>query len=182
MNEAGIIAACKKGDRSAQKTLFDAYSRGMLLLCTRYVQDRHNAEELMLNGFYKFFSTIGRFEYARTNSIGGWLSKIMVNECLMFLRKTDRITFVAETAAAEIVVDTAIWEQMDIAQLMELIHALPDGYRAVFNLYVIEGFSHKEIAELLQISEGTSKSQLSKARALLQKSLLQKGWTYERQY
>lgn len=174
MSEASIIANCKKGDRIAQKTLFDAYAKGMLLLCRRYVRDKEDAEEVLLNGFQKFFATIERFEYSGDNSIGGWLKKIMVNECFMFLRKNRNITFVEEEFAENITLDEEVFEKMNAGIILQLINALPDGYRMVFNLYVIEGYNHREIATLLNISEGGSKSQLNRAKAFLQKRLVNK--------
>jgi len=174
MNEASIIAGCITGDRKAQKILFEHYSKGMLMLCRRYVKDEHNAEDMVVKGFYKFFATISRFEYTGPSSTGGWLKKIMINECLLFLRDKKNIAFANETSAAETVIEDNVIEKMSAAEIIQIINTLPDGYRLVFNMYVIEGYNHREIAELLQITEGTSKSQLSKARMLLQRSL-QKG-------
>jgi RNA polymerase sigma factor (sigma-70 family) len=169
MDETGIIADCKKGSSKAQKLLFENYSKGMLLLCRRYVKDNQDAEEILLTGFFKFFSTIERFEYTGGNSIGGWLKRIMVNECFMFLRKNKNIIFVEDEFAENVTLDAGIFEKMNANAILQLINTLPDGYRIVFNLYVVEGYNHKEIAEMLQISEGGSKSQLSRARSFLQK-------------
>jgi len=150
------------------------------MLCSRYVKDHHIAEEMLLNGFYKFFKTIDRFLYTDDNSISSWLKKIMVNECLMYLRDDRKIRFVQEEYAEEVGVNDVILEKLNTAVILKLINALPDGYRMVFNLYVVEGYTHKEIAQMLQISEGTSKSQLSKARMFLQKIVPQKKTVYER--
>lgn len=180
MNEIGIIADCKKGNSKAQKSLFENYSKGMLLLCKRYVKDNQDAEEILLTGFLKFFSTIGRFEYTGGNCIGGCLKRIMVNECFMFLRKNRHIIFVEEEFAEKTTLDADIFEKMNANAILQLINTLPDGYRIVFNLYVIEGYSHKEIAEILQISEGGSKSQLSRAKAFLQKLIEKKQIVYEK--
>jgi RNA polymerase sigma-70 factor (ECF subfamily) len=178
MNE--IIAACQSGDRTAQKKLFEVYSKGMLMVCSRYVKDCHVAEELLLNGFYKFFKTIDRFQYVDNNSIGAWLKKIMVNECLMHLRERKKVKFVPEEYGGEVGISEAVLEKLNANEILALINELPDGYRTVFNLYVIEGFSHKEIATMLGVSEGTSKSQLSKAKVFLQKILTSKEMVYER--
>lgn len=175
-----IIAACKTGDKSAQKQLFATYAKGMLLLCRRYVKDAHSAEELMMNGFYKFFSTIERFRYTGKDSVGAWMKRIMVNECLMFLRESKSIRLMSEEQAAEHVLDETVFTSMSAQEIVQLINQLPDGYRTVFNLFVIEGYSHKEIAALLRVSEGTSKSQLNKAKQTLQKVLEQKRLGYER--
>jgi RNA polymerase sigma-70 factor (ECF subfamily) len=180
MNERNIISMCKQGDRRGQKLLFDAYGKAMLLTCIRYVKNTHDAEELMLNGFFKFFQSIARFEYGGAGTIGAWLKRIMVNECLMFLRRNGDMNLLPEEKAAEVVTEADVLDKMQSDEIMMCIKLLPDGYRAIFNLYVIEGYSHKEIAALLQLSEGTSKSQLSKARQLLQQIIQQKGVIYEK--
>ncbi len=175
MNEAGSIADCKKGNNKAQKALFEIYSKGMLLLCKRYVKDNHYAEDILLSGFYKFFSTIDQFIYSDTKSVGAWLKGIMVNECLIFLRKNKHMTFVEEEFALNTtIIDADVLERMNSNVIFQLINALPDGYRIVFNLYIVEGYNHREIAEMLKISEGTSKSQLSRSKALLQSLLHEK--------
>jgi len=181
MNDTQLIEGCKRGNRQAQKTLFDAYSKGMLLLCRRYVRDHNDAEEVLLTGFHKFFLSIDRFEYSGTGSVGGWVKKILINECLLFLRKSREITFSPEEYTEAVVSEDDIVAKMNAADILKLISKLPDGYRLVFNLYVIEGYNHREIAEMLEITEGTSKSQLSKARALLQKQLKKNELVYEQQ-
>jgi len=177
MDEQQLINGCKKGDRKCQKQLFDLYSDGTLLLCMRYVKQQADAEEMMLNGFLKFFNSIGRFVYGGKGSIGGWLKKIMVNECLMFLRNRNEIKIVEESYAAEVPMNEHLIDTMNAEEIYKLVIALPAGYRTIFNLFVIEGYSHKEIASELGISEGTSKSQLNKARVMLQK-ILQKMESY----
>jgi RNA polymerase sigma factor (sigma-70 family) len=180
MDELGIIAGCMNGNKKAQKTLFEHYSKGMLLLCRRYVKDAHIAEDVLLSGFYKFFSSIGRFKYEDEKSVGKWLKKIMINECLLFLRAKKNIAFVAEEAAEEVILNEDVFEKMNASVILQLIKSLPDGYRLVFNMYVIEGYNHREIAEILEITEGASKSQLSKAKVFLQKLLQKQGSFYER--
>ena len=175
MTEQKTIEACRKGDRIAQKQLFDAYSENMLLLSLRYVKSLPDAEELMLNGFYKFFNSIDTFVYNGQGSIGAWMKKIMVNECLMFLRKKKELHMPVEEHAQHLQADDNSLAGLNAAALLKLITQLPAGYRTVFNMYAVEGYTHKEIAEMLGISEGTSKSQLSKARALLQKELKKTG-------
>lgn len=168
MTEQKAIEGCKKQDRISQKYLFDTYSDGMLMVCLRYVKSLPDAEEMMLNGFYNFYKAIDRFVYNGQGSIGGWLKKIMVNECLMHLRKKG-LTIVNEDRAADVGTDDGQISRMNANEIFRVVMALPEGYRTVFNLFVIEGYSHKEIAKMLGINEGTSKSQLSKARAMLQK-------------
>lgn len=175
MNEAEMIIGCKKKNAKAQKALFDQYSYGMLLVCMRYVKHQPDAEEMMLNGFYKFYTSIGQFIYTGTGSIGAWLKKIMINECLMFLRRKEGLHIMDEEHAADIAANDAIIDQLAADEIFNLITTLPVGYRTVFNLFVMERMSHKEIAALLGITEGTSKSQLNKGRLLLQKEMKKKG-------
>ncbi len=173
MTEEKAIEGCKRQDRISQKYLFDIYSDGMLMVCLRYVQHLPDAEELMLNGFFSFYKSVDRFVYSKGN-LGGWLKKIMVNECLMFLRKKGALKTVDETQAAEISTDDQLLERMNANELFKLILELPAGYRTVFNLNAIEGYAHKEIATMLGITEGTSKSQLNKARSMMQKLVKEK--------
>ena len=172
MTEQKTIEGCKRHDRTAQKHLWDAYADAMLMVCMRYVKSLPDAEELMLNGFYNFFNKIDRFDYSGPGSVGPWLKKIMVNECLAFLRKKGGLQLTPETGGMEVATDNDIIGRMSASEIYRYIIELPPGYRTVFNLYVVEGMSHKEIAGLLEISEGTSKSQLNKARAMLQKRII----------
>lgn len=180
MDEALVIQGCREGQSKAQKLLFDQYADAMLAVCTRYVKTHADAEELMLNGFYKFLSQVNKFVYNGPGSIGPWLRKIMVNECLMFLRKKGQLIINNEQAAEEIGISEEAIDKLSAAELFRSITELPAGYRTVFNLYVMEEMSHKEIAALLGISEGTSKSQLSKAKQYLQNIIKQKGGYHER--
>jgi RNA polymerase sigma-70 factor (ECF subfamily) len=132
----------------------------------------------MLDGFLKFFKKMPDFQYQGDASFYVWLKKIMINECLMFLRKKTVFTMVSETAAEELPFQEEALDNLSAAEIFNLIIQLPVGYRTVFNLFEIEGMSHREISELLGIAEGTSKSQLSKAKSLLKTMLLQKGADY----
>jgi RNA polymerase sigma factor (sigma-70 family) len=173
-----LVREARQGSRAAQKCLFDILSARMLMLCRRYVKSREDAEEIMLDGFYKFFKNLSSFSYQGDAALNAWLKRIMVNECLMFLRKKNVFTIVTEAAAEETVLQEEALANLSTAEIFNLVVQLPVGYRTVFNLYIIEGYDHKEIAALTGISEGTSKSQLSKARSLLQKMLSQKGIEY----
>lgn len=167
-----VIRQCKKGDARAQQQLFDCYAKLMMAVCVRYVKDWHIAEDLMLGGFQKFFFRIAEFEYTREDNLKAYLKKIMVNECLMFLRSL-KIKYSKDEPVAEMSMEEAnVLDKLAAKELFKLISKLPDGYRTVFNLFVIEGLSHKEIATALSISEGTSKSQLNKAKKLLQQFVL----------
>jgi len=181
MNIAELIIEAKRGSTAAEKCLFDLFARKMLMVCRRYVKNPEDAEERMLDGFHNFFKSIGTFTYQHDAALMAWLKKIMVNQCLMFLRKKNVFTIVTESAAENISLDEDMLDRLSATEIFQLIVQLPVGYRTVFNLYSIEGMPHAEIASLLNISEGTSKSQLSKAKALLQKMILNKGQGYARQ-
>ncbi|HZE83139.1 MAG TPA: RNA polymerase sigma factor [Puia sp.] len=178
MDIAQLVREAKQGSAAAQKCLFDLLADKMLLHCRRYVKNRENAEEVLLDGFYKIFKGLPAFSYEGEPALHAWIKKIMVNECLMFLRKKNAFNIVTESEAAEISLDAQIIDELSAAEILDLLLQLPVGYRTVFNLYIIEGMNHREIGELMGISEGTSKSQLSKARSLLQKMLAQKGTDY----
>jgi len=181
MNIAELINDSRDGRNSAQKCLFDLFADKMLVVCSRYVKSREDAEEVMLDGFYKFFKTISSFSYQGEAALYNWIKRIMINECLMFLRKKNVFTIVAETNANEMPFNQDALDNLTAEEILALIHQLPVGYRTVFNLNMIEGMTHDEIGGLLGISSGTSKSQLSKARNLLQKLIAQQGIEYAKQ-
>ena len=179
MNHALAIAGCKKGDKQAQKNLFEFYSKSLLYLCKRYVSNNHDAEDMLLKGFYKFFATIHQFEYIDDISLCAWLKKIMVNECLMFLRRDSKLRFAEDAVNVDVTLNEDVLESMHAKAIISMINTLPDGYRIVFNLFVVEGYTHNEIAQMLGISVGTSKSQLMRSKIYLQKLLKEKGIVYE---
>lgn len=178
MNTSELIREAKQGSAAAQKWLFDQFAEKMLLVCQRYVKNSEDAEELLLDGFYKFFTKISAFTYQGDAALYAWLKKIMVNECLMFLRKKNVFTIVTETTAEEIPLQDEALDNLSAEEIFKLIVQLPVGYRTVFNLHAVEGMTHVEIAELLNIAEGTSRSQYSKAKILLQKLLSQNNIGY----
>lgn len=168
--ETQLIAALKRGEGRAHKVVYDRFAGKMLAVCTRYCANRADAEEVMLDGFMRVFEKIGQFR--EDGSFEGWIRRIMVTESLMFLRKNKQ--WRQEVPIDDVLVepdyewaDTAVHEN----DLLRMVNQLPDGYRTVFNLYAIEGYAHAEIADMLGITEGTSKSQLSRARTLLQLNL-----------
>ena len=181
MDIAQLVKEAKQGSASAQKCLFDLLADRMMLLCRRYVKNAEDAEEVLLDGFYKFYKNMPAFQYQGEAALVAWLKKIMVNECLMLLRKKNVFTIVTESAAEEVPLQAEALDHLSAKEIFELIVQLPVGYRTVFNLFEIEGMDHKEIATLLGIAEGTSKSQLSKAKNLLQKNLLNNGTQYAKQ-
>ena len=165
-----LIDGCRKRDRHAQRFLFERYSGRMLALCCRYVKDRMDAEDVMVVAFTKVFDRIG--QYKGDGSFEGWIRRVMVNESLTYLRKNKSMYLETDIEAAEREPDyDKLGSELEAEDLRKLIANLPTGYRIVFNLYAIDGFSHQEIAKQLGVSENTSKSQLSRARALLQKRL-----------
>ncbi len=164
-----LIKRASKQDREAQQKLFDQFSPKMLGVCRQYVKDLHHAEDLMLSGFLKVFTNVHTFK--NEGSFEGWIRRIMVNTCISYLRKKNPVQltdedFVFNEKATESLEKTAVED------IQKLIDQLPAGYKMVFNLFAIEGYKHSEIAEKLDISESTSKSQLFKARKLLQTDYL----------
>ncbi|WP_375578542.1 sigma-70 family RNA polymerase sigma factor [Marivirga tractuosa] len=168
--EEDLIAGCIKQKASAQRALFDKYSGRMLSLCRRYVKDVLEAEGVMITAFTKIFKRIE--QYTGEGNFEGWMKRIMVNESLQYLRKHKNMQLNMDIEEAHHLPNyDAMEDYLQTEDLMQMIAELPVGYRTVFNLYAIEGFSHKEIAEQLNINENTSKSQLSRARVYLQKRL-----------
>ena len=169
-----LLDGCRKGDRKAQKRLFDRLSPKMFPLCIRYMGNREAAEDVLQEGFITLFSRLD--SYAGKGSFEGWARRLFVNTALMQLRKNDALAGSDDIDAARSLSSEApsAVETLGYRELMKLIASLPEGLRTVFNLYVIEGYSHKEIAEALEISETTSRSQLQRARSLLQSKIKEK--------
>lgn len=157
----------------AQRELYERYAGRLFRVAQRYLRQRADAEDAPVRGFQKAFEQLPRFEFRDEARLVSWLKTIVVNECLMQLRKRGSFALVPDTEATEVAVDEEALDRLSAEEIHELIRQLPDGYRTVFNLYAIEGYAHAEIAERLGISEGTSKSQLSKARQLLQRKIRQ---------
>jgi len=170
MTEVQLIDACKRKEPFAQRLLYEKLAEKMYLLCMRYVTGAHDAEEVLSDAFLKFFNNIQQFTYLGEGSVQAWLSKIVVNECLMFLRKKKQLVLPVDETAS-IPDNDCVLDQLQARDLLKYIRELPAGYRTVLNLFVFEDMGHKEIASLLQISENTSKSQLFKARALLKQKI-----------
>lgn len=172
-NERQLIKKAIAGNRSAQKTIYERFSPKMLSVCRQYIKDIHFAEDVMVNGFVKVFKNLEAFE--NRGSFEGWVRKIMVRESISYLRKSQFVVYddaLFEANAAQQLEETSI---VDVEHIQQLIDALPEGYKMVFVLYAVEGYKHHEIATMLDISEGTSKSQLFKARKMLQENLRLKG-------
>jgi RNA polymerase sigma factor (sigma-70 family) len=158
-----------KNDRKAQEKLYKIFADRMFLTCNRYVNNEDDAAEILNTGFYKAFTAIKSFEFINEIAFECWLRKIMINEALMFLRKKNKNELFKDIEP-EIITNLSITENyMQTEDYYFLLQKLPAGYRMVFNLFAIEGYNHSEIAEILNISESTSRSQLSRARDVLQK-------------
>jgi len=171
LNEQHIISLCKQGDRAAQKVLYDRLSSRMFPVCLRYMGNREAAEDILQEGFISLFSKLD--SYSGEGSFEGWARKVFVNTALMTLRKNDvmRQSEDIETAWSVSSEDPGALQKISYNELMGLIAALPAGFRTVFNMFVVEGYSHKEIAGELGITEATSRSQLQRARVILQNKI-----------
>ena len=183
MSDEQLVKDCIQKKPSAQKQLFDRFSRKMLGICVRYASDTQEAQDIMQDGFVKVFNAIGGFQHE--GSLEGWVKRIMINTALDAYRKDKKRRNAVELdddKAMEISDQDGIVEGINAEFLLKMIKTLPEGYRIVFNMFAIEGYSHKEIADQLGISVNTSKSQYSRARAYLQKILskTEANWTNER--
>lgn len=167
-----LLELCKRGDSSAQKTLYDSLAPKMFPVCIRYMGDRTAAEDVLQDGFVTLFSRLD--SYSGAGSFEGWARKIFVNTALMSLRRSDVLKESDDIELAWNVKSEAATAVQDIGykELLKMIGELPAGFRTVFNMYVMEGYSHKEIAEALGITENTSRSQLQRARVALQEKIL----------
>ncbi|GAB3688370.1 sigma-70 family RNA polymerase sigma factor [Spirosoma flavus] len=176
-----LVEQCQRGNAFAQKRLFDQYANRLFRVSLRYVRNEPEAEEVLMNAFLKAFRGIEAFTYRDDNGLEAWLRRIVVNEALQHLRANRHLPLFQTDDEAEAQPDVVPLPDagLDAERIYALIRELPPGYRTVFNLYAIEGYTHREIAEQLRISENTSKSQLSKARTLLQTWLVQNGYETE---
>ncbi len=169
--EEQLIRDCVKNKSQAQKALYEKYSPKMYGICYRYLKDQDQAQDVLITAFTKIFEKIEQFQF--NGSFEGWVRRIMVNESLTFIRKNKYMYLEVDFEHADHAPDySKLSDQLEVSDLMTMVQNLPIGYRTVFNLYAIEGYSHKEIAKQLGITESTSKSQLSRARAILQKCLI----------
>ena len=176
MTEQQLIAAVKLGRRKAQKLLYDRYSPQMFAVAKRYVKVREDAEDVLVSAFFKAMTNIEQF--SGKGSFEGWIRRIVVNEALMLLRKRHNFNLTVEAEHFDVQTDMTVEEDLAVRDLLKYLEELPHGYRTVFNLYVLEGYKHREIAEQLGISINTSKSQLILAKKRL-KDILEKA-NYQR--
>jgi RNA polymerase sigma-70 factor, ECF subfamily len=166
-----IINLCKRGERASQKTLYCKYLPVLYRLSFRYVANVQDAEDCTTEAFVKVFEKIKDFEFREQNSFEVWMKQIVINQSLMCLRKRKSLRFFDLELLENELSEEVNYEKIDADLVLEEVMALPDGYRTVFNMYVVEGFTHVEIAEKLGINTSTSKTQLHKAKLSLQKTL-----------
>jgi RNA polymerase sigma-70 factor (ECF subfamily) len=169
-----IIDQCKKGDPKAQKLLYDQYAPLFMSMAMRYMKNIESAEDVMVMGFFKIFDNIEKFK--GEGSFEGWMKRIVVNEALMQIRKHNNLYMTLELKDVDKPDESSIVDDMAYEDLLNLLDELPPGYRTIFNMYVIEGFKHREIAELLNISINTSKSQLILAKKRMRELIKKKGY------
>src|SRR5690606_32509980 len=170
MNNESFLEGCRLNDRKAQEMLYRSFSSKMMAICSRYASSQFEAEESLQLGFIKVFKNINQF--ANKGSLEGWVRRIMVNTAIELSRRSIILQDIDEVKESAIV-DSQLFEidNLEVKDLLKMIQELAPGFRLVFNMYAIEGFSHKEIAEALNISESASKSQLSRARVRLQEKI-----------
>lgn len=166
--EKELIKLAVESNRHAQHQIYSKFSPRMLSVCRQYIKDLHQAEDVMIIAFMKVFTNLKKFKHE--GSFEGWIRRIMINECISYIRVHKKVMFIEDENYFEESFNT-IESQFSVEDLQFLIDRLPDGYKMVFNLYAIEGYKHQEIATLLGINEGTSKSQLSHARKMLQSNI-----------
>ena len=168
-DEKNLIELARDNNRQAQQQIYSQFSGKMLSVCRQYCKDIQQAEDVMITAFMKVFANLKKLE--NKGSFEGWIRRIMVNECISFLRVHKKVVFIDDS---EYFVESFnnIESNFSVDDIQYLIDQLPDGYKMIFNLYCIEGFKHQEIAKMLHINEGTSKSQLSHARRILQEQIL----------
>jgi RNA polymerase sigma-70 factor, ECF subfamily len=166
--EQETIQLAVENNRHAQQQIYAKYASKMLSVCRQYIKDLHQAEDIMITAFMKVFANLERFEHK--GSFEGWIRRIMVNECISFLRAQKKVSFLEDVYYKEDTFNN-IESNFNVEDIQSLIDRLPDGYRMIFNLYAIEGYKHQEIAEMLGITEGASKSQLSRGRSMLQEQI-----------
>jgi RNA polymerase sigma-70 factor (ECF subfamily) len=173
LSEEQLIERCRKNDRKAQKILYDKYASLMLAICMRYVYERSEAEDILQEGFLKIFTKISEFE--GRGSFEGWMKRVFINTAITLYHKNSKHNKNHYNIDDVHVIKSekpAFGEsEFTNEELFNIIHSLPEGYKLVFNLYALEGYKHKEIAEMLNIDINTSKSQYSRAKKLIRKKL-----------
>lgn len=168
-SESELVEGCKKGNPSDQRALYQQYHRLLFGICMRYTDSRDDALDLLQEGFIRIFRHVEGFR--SEGSFEGWMRRIMVRTCIEYCRRKSRFLRVDLDEARDVKLEADAWSELNREEILSLIRQMPAGYRMVFNLYAVEGYNHHEIGEMLGISEGTSKSQLSRAKRFLQQRL-----------
>jgi len=177
-DEKELIDGCRKGNRASQKALYDRFCKKMMVVCLRYSKSAPEAEDILQEGFVKVFQGLEGFR--QDAKLETWMTRIMVNTALNHHRKKLYLYPMVDVNEIDIPQTEVSLSGIHFTQLLEMIQALPQGCQVVFNLFAMEGYSHKEISDMLSISEGTSKSQYSRARSLLQARLLKESNYYQK--
>lgn len=172
--EESIVVRAQNGDTDAQKSVYKLHIRYLTAVCSRYILNPEDVKDVLQESFMKIFSSINVFEYRGPGSLRGWMSRIVINQTMKFIQRNGRIEF-TELSEDEYtgLADEPVTDDIPSSVIYRLIRELPDGYRTIFNLYVIEGKNHKEIADILGIRESTSASQLHRAKAILANKIKQ---------
>lgn len=170
LGEQELIDGCRKGERSSQRALYDRYCRKMMVVCLRYSKTTAEAEDILQEAFVKVFQGIKDFR--QESKLETWITRIMVNTALNAQRKKLYLFPMVDVEETNLTEEEVSISGIHFKELLDMIQALPQGCQVVFNMFAIEGYSHKEIAEMLGVSEGTSKSQYARARSLLQNKLM----------
>ncbi len=179
LSEKELIEGCKKQDRAAQEALYDHYCRRMAVVCQRYAKSSQEGEDILQEGFIKVFAGLKSFR--EESRLDTWMTRIMINTALNHQRQKLYLLPMVDVTEVNMPEDESIsLASFHLSELIAMVQSLPDGCRIVFNLFAIEGYGHKEIGEMLGISEGTSKSQFNRARNLLKAKLGQQDQAYER--
>lgn len=172
LNEEELVRRCTMNDRHAQEFLFNQFYNSLYLIAMRYLSDHHDAEDVIIQSFTRVFKNLQKFSFGGQGSLGKWVRTILINEAIRSLKKRRLIQFNDEIKHLDVPnPDANGLQQMQASDITRMIEKLPTGYRTVFNLFVVEGYPHREIAEMLGISENTSKTQLNKARKQLMKNI-----------
>lgn len=167
-----LLTLVKKQDQKACKQVFDLFAGRLLAIAKRYLGDGPEAEDASTMAFVKIFQNAGKTDFPNPGAFVGWMKRIVINESLMLLRKRSSFKMVPDDELRHVSIEPDAIQKLTAAEIMDIVKELPVGYRTVFSLYVVEGYTHKEIAKELGISEGTSKSQLNHAKKLLRTKML----------
>ncbi len=178
LSEQELIEGCRKGKRSFQQALYERYCRKMMVVCLRYSKTTAEAEDILQEGFVKVFHALKDFR--QESKLGTWITRIMVNTALNSQRRKLYLYPMVDVDKIDVPEEEVSISGIHFSQLLEIIQSLPHGCQVVFNLFAIEGYNHREIAGMLGISEGTSKSQYARARSLLQAKLMKESSYYEK--